>query len=770
VKKPCKVITYSIVAKGRVQGIGFRPFIYNQANKLNLTGYVKNTKQGVLILGQGKNTKKLIALLKNNPPRLAKITKLTIKTQKKSKFNRFSIIKSTETDKNLVPGLNRGSDTVEIMPDLSVCTDCSKEIENKTDRRYSYPFTNCTQCGPRYSIIKNLPYDRPRTTMKIFKMCEKCQKEYENPVDRRFHAQPNACPACGPKLRLTNVQGNQIINGENQVIINKTQELLKNGKIVAIRSIGGFQIVCDAKNNGAVKVLRKRKNRPFKPLAIMCKDIKTAKLICKINKNEEKTLKSQLSPIVLLKKHQKTLLSRQIAPKNSCFGVMLPYTPLHKLLFINVSRETRQLKTRNSNSESRNFGNVLVMTSANPKGAPIIANSNQVQLKMNKVVDYILDHNRPIESRCDDSIVFDYQGPIIVRYSRGYVPEPLILDNISLKPVLAFGSDLKNSFALGQANKVYLSPYIGDLMSGDSVGFLFEMLEKYQKWFNIKPEVVTCDLHPDYISVRLAEDYARKHRIKLIKVQHHYAHLAGVMVENSITEPTIGLGFDGTGYGTDGQVWGSEIMKLDLFGFERLSCLKYLPLIGGDVATTNPRLIAKTYLSRIRNSKFETRNSGMVMTSSMARLFDAVASILGVCHKQTFEGEAPIALEAEAMNARLQKIQNSKFKIQNFGIIDPLDILQVVVKMKRGGCAISDIALYFHQRIISEIVSRVVYFGHKHKINVVCGSGGVFQNRIVLQGIERGLYKHGFEFYVNRRVPINDNGISFGQAVIAGQK
>ncbi|MBS4016515.1 MAG: carbamoyltransferase HypF [Candidatus Latescibacteria bacterium] len=752
-KKSCKVITYSVLAKGRVQGIGFRPFVYNQALKLNLTGFVKNTKQGVLIVLQGKNSKILIEILKKTPPILSKITKLSINISKMMQFNGFFIQKSAENYKS--------AETVEIMPDMATCPDCRKDIINIKNRRYSYPFTNCTQCGPRYSIIKTLPYDRPRTTMKIFKMCENCQTEYENPTDRRFHAQPNACPVCGPKLRLTDLQGNTIIIGDSRIIIKKTQELLTKGKIVAIRSIGGFQIACDARNNNAVKSVRIRKNRPFKPMAIMCKDIKTARLICKINKNEEKILKSQISPIVLLQKRKNTLISEQIAPKNNCFGIMLPYTPLHKLLFANVSRET--------------LPDILVMTSANPKGAPIIADFNQVQLKLNKVVDYVLDHNRPIESRCDDSIVFDYKGPVIVRYSRGYVPEPLILDNIRLRPVLAFGSDLKNSFALGQGNKVYLSPYIGDLISGDSIAFLFEMLEKYQKWFNIKPEIVACDLHPDYISVRLAQEYAKKHRIKVIGAQHHYAHLAGVMAENGLTKPVIGLGFDGTGYGTDGQIWGSEIMKLDLSGFDRLSYLKYMPLAGGDVATTNPRLIAKTYLSKIRNSKFDPelssgRNSGMIMTSSMARLFDAVASILGVCHKQTFEGEAPIGLEAEAMKARRHKIPYSIFHVLHSNLIDPHNILQEIIKMKKSNCIISDIAMHFHQRIISEILSRVIFFGDKYKIKVVCGSGGVFQNRIVLQGIEHALSKQGFKFYVNRRTPVNDGGISFGQAVVAGQK
>lgn len=745
--KASKIKTHIIIVKGRVQGIGFRPYIYNQANKLNITGYVKNTKQGVCILSQGKNTTKLIDLLKTKPPHLSKILTLSIRTTyNKPKFHRFAIEKSAQQSTN--------TDAVQIMPDLAICPDCIKDIEQINNRRYFYPFTNCTKCGPRYSIIKNPPYDRSRTTMSIFKMCQNCQKEYDHPSDRRFHAQPNACPVCGPQLKLTDSSGKNIKAKNNQAVIQITRKLLKNGKIVAIRSIGGFQIACDAKNSSAIKKLRLRKKRPFKPLAIMCKDMQTAKLLCKITKNEEKLLKSQISPIILLKKRRNTVISSKIAHNNSCLGIMLPYTPLHNLLFANVSRET--------------LPNVLVMTSANPAGSPIISESKQLQLKLNKVVDYILDHNRPIQSRCDDSIVFDYKGPIIVRYSRGFVPEPLLLNHINLRPILAFGADLKNCFALGCGNKIYLSPYIGDLGSKESIAFLLEMLGKYEKWFNIKPEIVACDLHPDYVSARLAEQYAIKHRIKLIKVQHHFAHLAGVVAEHGLTDSVIGLGFDGTGYGTDKALWGSEIMKLDLRCFERLAHLKYLPLVGGDVATTNPQLIAKTYLNKTHDSQLITHNT--IMTSSLARLFDAVASILGVCQKQTFEGEAPIALEAEATNAYSKKIQNSKFKIQNYGTINPLDILQKIVEMKKQGLAIHEIAMYFHQWIIVQFVSRVMYYANKYKIKQVCGSGGVFQNRIILQGINRRLCRAGYKFYINRRVPINDGGICLGQAVVAGQK
>jgi hydrogenase maturation protein HypF len=425
--------------------------------------------------------------------------------------------------------------------------------------------------------------------------------------------------------------------------------------------------------------------------------------------------------------------------------------------------------------ETFNPPDILVMTSANPKNEPIVASYNQVKAKLNKVIDYTLDHNREIESRCDDSIVFNYKGPVIIRRSRGYVPEPVFLKNIKLKPVIAFGSDYKNHFALGVDNKVYLSPYIGDLTSSPSIEFLYEMLEKYSGWLGIKPKVVACDLHPDYTSRRIAEEYAVKNNLPLIKIQHHYAHLAGVMAENGLISRIIGVGFDGTGYGTDGNIWGSEIMVLDYSGFERISHLRELPLIGGDTDITNPKQIAQTYLGTLDLSatqKLITHNLRTIShTTSMGRLFDAVASILGICHKQTFEGEAPIALQYEAMKARTG---NSKFQVpsSNFlhnGLIDTKPIIEEVIQLKKQGVCVSDVALIFHNRIIEITTNIVKNIAKQTRIKNVCLSGGVFQNSIVLKGVFSNLEKSGMSIFMNRAVPINDGGISFGQAVLAGK-
>ncbi len=742
------VKTYSVLVKGRVQGIGFRPFIFRQAKKLKLSGLVKNTKQGVLIECQGKNVTNLIAILKNSPPRLAKITDISIKQQCRLRFKGFTIEKSPENG-----GL---SDVVQIMPDLAVCPECVADVENKQNRRYFYPFTNCTQCGPRYSIIYKLPYDRPRTTMRHFKMCPVCEKEYADPTNRRFHAQPNACPVCGPWLTLTSAKASKPdhIRIDNQKALENAAKLLQKGKMLAIRSIGGFLIACDAHNDKSIKKLRLRKKRPDKPFAIMCKNLKTTRKLCYIGREEAQILKSQVSPIVLLRKKTKNnVISKLIAPKNGYLGVMLPYTPLHRLLF-NVSRET--LRCPDS----------LIMTSANPKNSPIIANNTELRQKLPNIIDYILDHNRPIESRCDDSVVFSSKGPVIVRYSRGFVPQPILLKNISLRPVLAFGSDLKNHFALGFGDKVYLSPYIGDLTSEDSIKFLYEMLEKFQNWFGINPEIVACDLHPDYISRRLAEEYAKKYGLQLELIQHHFAHLAGVVAEHGLKEKVIGIGYDGTGYGTDNTVWGSEIMILDLSGFERIAHLKNMPLVGGDEAITNPDILARTYLAKANNS---TTDTDTMLTSSMGRLFDAVASIVGICHYQSFEGQAPIALEAEAMKAtgRL-KINNRQVIINNE--FDPAIILKQALLLHKKGVHKSEVALWFHKTIIQMTVSSCLKIRNEKLLNTVCISGGVFQNRIILDGVYLQLERLGFKVFVNRAVPINDGGIAFGQAIIAGQK
>ncbi|MEO0084277.1 MAG: Sua5/YciO/YrdC/YwlC family protein, partial [candidate division WOR-3 bacterium] len=499
--------------------------------------------------------------------------------------------------------------------------------------------------------------------------------------------------------------------------------------------------------------------------ALMCKDIKTVKRLCYLNNEEIRILKSKIAPIVLLKKRPDAdrILSNKIAPKNGYLGIMLPYTPLHHLLFYpvganasNVSRETSQNKTNLLKYDT------LIMTSGNPANEPIISEGSVIKQKLARIVDFVLDNNREIESRCDDSIVFNFNGPVIIRRSRGYVPEPILIKVLKLKPVLAFGADLKSHFALASGNKVYYSPYIGDLASRASIDFLMEMIEKYQKWFNIHPEIVACDLHPDYISTRMAEEYAKKHKIPLVRIQHHFAHLAGVMADNNLTGNAIGIGFDGTGYGTDGNIWGGEIMTLNYKGFQRNYHLEYMPLIGGDVVITNPKLLATTYLN-------PPKQYNGIMTSSIGRLFDAVAAVLGVCSYQTFEGEAPIALENEALKAtnHISVYQYDVGKNNSEFFLKPTQILKQIIALKQKGVSIPELAWHFHDIVISATVSAIKQIIEQYKIYAVCLSGGVFQNRIILNGIYTELKKLKCNVFINRRVPINDGGIALGQAVIA---
>lgn len=792
--------TLSILVKGQVQGIGFRPFVYNLAKRLNIKGIVKNTKQGVLILCQGKNTKKFLNFIKTSPPRLAKIDNIIVKLINAKQYNDFSIIGSERKNKKY-------NNAVQIIPDLTICQECIGDILDPKNRRFYYPFTNCTQCGPRYSIILDTPYDRPQTTMRDFKMCSDCENEYKNPKNRRFHAQPNACHICGPYITLnpiTELAG----SGKEPAkkVIENAVFLLKQGKILAIKSIGGFLLAIDAQNERAVQKLRKKKNRSKKPFALMCKDIKTIKQLCEVNKQEEELLTSNIAPIVLLKKRTKPKLkiAKSIAPNNHYLGIMLPYTPLHKLLFEttpeinpNVSHETSKADKSiedycGAKRKAQCSLKVLVMTSGNPKDAPIITDAQEIKKRLSKCVDYILDHNRRIASRCDDSVLFNFNGPILIRRSRGYVPSPIILQDIKLKPVLAFGSDLKNYFALAYGHKVYLSPYIGDLGSKETIDFFGEILEKYQRWFGIKPKIVACDLHPDYISRRMAEDYSNAQKIPLVKTQHHYAHIVSVIAEHNLKPPVIGLSFDGTGYGEDGNIWGSEFMLVDYHSYKRIAHLRYLPLIGADSAITNPKKIAIAYIKELNLSQTKSSALGFnrIYTSSMGRLFDAVAHLLGSCTIQTFEGEAPISLEAEALKFETGTKHREKLNLKLIGesisivtdtlnknnalienyIIEPKPILELLINLRKRGGDVTKLSWLFHQWVIQISIAVVKKIAEQTQIYTICLAGGVFQNQIVLKGISERLNKSGFKVYFNRAVPINDGGIALGQAVVAGKK
>lgn len=640
-----------------------------------------------------------------------------------------------------------------ISPDLAVCKDCVREMFDKFDKRYLYPFINCTNCGPRFSIIENTPYDRPMTTMKDFKMCDYCKNEYTNPLDRRFHAQPIACPECGPEFELLN---NNLEKIQTDEPIKETIELLKNGKIVAIKGISGFHLACDATNTKVVKRLRKLKDRPHKPFAIMTQEKNLSKLV-DITAENINLLKSPESPILILKK-KKNLLSELVAPNNPNIGVFIPYAPIHFLLF----------------DEELPF---LVMTSGNINNDPISKDERSLQ----KICDYFLTNNRPILNRSDDSVILPTRNKnLILRRSRGFVPSPINLP-INTIPTLGMGAALKITFSLTKNKQLFLSPYIGNSFSKNTMDFYFEMLEKYKKWFDIKPKLIACDLQPDFFTTRLA----KKQDLPLIKVQHHHAHIAAIMAEHHITEPVIGVVYDGTGYGTDGAIWGGEIMAADFNKFQRLFHLNDMPLPGGDSAIKKPIRIAYAYLKKIgidtnfleNISEMEKRiiskqienNFNVFQTSSMGRLFDCVSTMLGLFPEISFEAQSAMALqflcdENNIKNAKIYsyEIQNDKINIQS--------ILKEIAKDIHNGISPKKIAESFHNTIIQFTVDAVTEASKKSEIKKVVLSGGVMQNKIIVENLNHILTKNNFTVYLPSELPSNDGSISVGQVMVANRK
>lgn len=739
-----------ITVKGAVQGIGFRPFVFRLAKRCGLKGRVHNSVGGVVIELEGAATGDFIRLLESEPPPLARIDTIEIETKPVRPYSDFQIAASSGTT----------DATSEIMPDLATCPDCRNEIEQPKTRRYRYPFTNCTQCGPRFSIITKPPYDRIRTTMRTFTMCKDCYREYHDPADRRFHAQPNCCPKCGPGLFLLMATGERLQVDDP---IGEAVRLLRKGKILAIKGIGGFHIGCDAANSQSIRELRRRKKRPDKPFALMVATVDQARRICHIETGEETLLGSAAAPVVLLRK-KSGRVAPEVAPANGYLGIMLAYAPLHHLLFSRTPR----------------LG-PLVMTSGNIQDEPIITTDEEIGSKLGNVVDFIVTHDRPIENRSDDSVVFFDCAPVLVRRARGYAPGTLSAP-FSLKPSLACGALQKNTFALGKGKKVYLSPHIGDLDTEAGLKFFNEMALKYQGWFNVEPEIVACDLHPDYLSTRYAEALNKP----LVRIQHHHSHIAACMADNGLNEPVIGVAYDGTGYGLDGKVWGGEFFVGDYRHFYRKGHLAYLPLAGGDAAIKEPLRITAGYLFHLFGKDIVEHipeigvyqgilgkigpGVNTIQTSSMGRLFDAVSALVGLVPRSSFDGQAPIALEALVAEVfaegALADIDPYPVSITDC-VIDPGPIFEGILRDRREGKPTATISGRFHQtvsRATGEICTRIKNDTH---IRTVCLGGGVFQNRILSNLIRRELTNLGFEVYMPIRIPINDGGISFGQLMIA---
>lgn len=762
---------FRILIQGAVQGIGFRPFIYGLAQRMSLKGWVANTSEGVVIEVEGDKEKiyDLVSRIYEEKPPQAEIENVCVEEIEYGGYEGFEIRESRiEFEKKVL-----------LHPDIATCPNCLEELFNPKDRRYLYPFINCTQCGPRFTIITDIPYDRDKTTMQVFKMCPRCEKEYHEPVSRRFHAQPNACWECGPQveLRVTNYESEVTVVGKEA--IEKTAELLKQGAIVAIKSLGGYQLAGNALDDATVRKLRDRKKRILKPFALMAKSIKMVERYCQLNEKEISLLLSYRRPIVLLRKKPKIDIAEQVSPYNNYLGFMLPYTPIHYILFYYLEIP-------------------LVMTSGNITDEPIYYKDEEAFQKLKDIADYFLIHNREIYIRCDDSVTRfflsldgKFNKEYIIRRARGYTPSPITLDYSFKLPLLAVGGYLKNTFALAKDNHIFISHHIGDLDNLSAIQAFEEGIAHYKKIFQIEPEVIACDLHPEYYSTKYAQELSKSRGKKLIYVQHHHAHIASCMIENNLKDKVIGIAFDGTGYGLDETIWGGEILISDLANFERVGHLEYLPQPGGESAINNPWQMAVSWLYKVFNDEIFNLDIEFIprigheniknvvnliknkvnspQTSSFGRLFASVSSILGLCDRASFEAEAEMKLEQVVDEHSKDcyefslKEENREFIILAVPVIREIvdDLMQAVSKER--------VSSKFHNGIVEIIYKLLQRLKRRYKINNVCLSGGVFQNLILLTKLYDFLTKKGFKLYIQGKVPANDGGISLGQAVIANE-
>lgn len=778
--------TFIIIITGVVQGVGFRPFIYNLAKELNLSGTISNTTEGVLITANFKSLKSLrnfLKRIKKEKPGPSVIENTGYREIPFKHFNDFMIEPSKETSEKFQL----------VSPDLATCNLCIKDIFNRQNkRRYHYPFTNCTNCGPRFTIIKALPYDRSNTTMSAFHMCYDCNKEYQNPQNRRFHAQPNACSKCGPKLILVNSMGIKI--DENNPVKTASDKLAE-GNIVGIKSLGGFQIACDAGNDDIVRLLRKRKGRPSKPFALMFKSIEDIKKYYKVTKLEEKALQSVAAPIVLLKKRKKiknnlNKIAESISFNNKFEGIMLPYTPLHHILF-------------------DYFKNPLVMTSGNLTEEPITSDNEEAVNKLGSVCDYFLLHDRPVYSRYDDSLVKIFNRKImILRRARGFAPYPVRLkEDAGLKTILSLGAQEKSTFCILKNQYGILSQHLGDMDNLESTGFFKETLKIYRNLFNInKPDIIAIDKHPGYFTSKYGKKISQNEKVLLLPVQHHKAHAASVIAENRLYGKKIAaFSWDGTGYGDDKKIWGSEVFYInENLEFKRVGHLIEKILPGGEASINNPYRMALTYIYYLCKKKEESfifenyvyenfkhfgfvskeelkiitfqinKGFNSIYTTSMGRFFDAISSMLNIKHRATYEGEAAISLEMIIKNNSDDSYKiNDLFLSGNKNdkyIIDDIALFAIMAEDFFAGTTPELIALKFHNtlaNIILEISKRMRYF---YGTEIIALSGGVFQNHFLLEKTFKLLKKNDFQVFTNFQVPVNDGGISLGQAVIALKK
>jgi hydrogenase maturation protein HypF len=747
-----------IAVCGAVQGVGFRPFIYRLATELQLNGWVSNTGQGVFIEVEGDrgSVQSFLLRLEKERPSRASIHSLESSFLDPAGYATFEIRESDET----------GGKTVVILPDIATCADCVREIFDPTDRRFGYPFTNCTNCGPRFTIIESLPYDRGNTSMKRFVLCAECEREYHDPLDRRFHAQPNACPRCGPQVQLWDAAGGAIAQSREALV--KAAEIIRAGNILALKGIGGFQLLVDARNDQAVASLRKRKRREEKPFAVMYPTIRDVREICEISELEERLLRSAESPIVLLEKKPKIENRKsKISPGNPNLGVMLPYTPLHHLLM-------------------RELGFPVVATSGNLSDEPICIDEREAVSRLGGIADFFLVHDRPIVRHMDDSMVRIMAGrEMVLRRARGYAPLPIIVGRLCQTPedgvsqkrptILALGAHLKNTVALKVGTNVFVSQHIGDLATKEAYSAFCSVAEDLPRLYEAKPQVIACDMHPDYLSTK----YAAQLSAPSSGVQHHWAHVASCMAENELEPPALGVAWDGTGYGGDGTIWGGEFLLAKEGSFTRVAHLRQFRLPGSDAAIEQPRRSCLGVLHEIFQDELWKRDESLAdfskqelpllrqmlekkvnapLTSSAGRLFDAVASLIGLRQQSSFEGQAAMEMEF-AVRPGIDEAYPFSLGNDSPIVINWEPAIRGILEDKQSGKSAGVISTKFHN-MLAEAIAAVAQRVGEPKVVL---SGGCFQNRYLTERTIDRLRQENFRPYWHQRIPPNDGGIALGQ-------
>jgi hydrogenase maturation protein HypF len=747
-----------IEVSGIVQGVGFRPYVFRLATEHSLVGNIRNTPAGVMIEleGPAAAVDEFLARLPKEAPPLARITGIRVDEVPCDGDDRFVILES---------GREEAVRTL-ISPDVAICGDCLQELFDPSNRRYRYPFINCTNCGPRFTIVRNIPYDRPFTSMAAFRMCPACQAEYDDPRDRRFHAQPNACWQCGPQLEFWNCDGNAIPCEDP---IAESAERLCDGKIAAVKGLGGFHLAADATNATSVELLRVRKRRIEKPFAVMVPNVLAAEAYCEVDDAARVALESPWRPIVLLRKKKESPIADQVAPRNRDLGLFLPYAPLHHLLF------------------AQSGFRALVMTSANLSEEPIAIDNQEAVDRLHDLADFLLVHNRDILWRSDDSVVRPAAGKIRqVRRSRGYVPVPVFLAE-ELPPVLAVGGEMKNTICLTRGRHAFLSQHIGDLENLESYRFFEDVIRHLERILEIEPRTIAYDLHPDYLSTKWA--LAQK-GVELIGVQHHHAHIASCMAENHLKGRVIGFSLDGTGYGTDGQVWGGEVLLADYTQFERVAHLDYVPMPGGAKAIQEPWRMAVAYLAHHFGREFtnlpipfiqgldekgvETilqmieRRVNSPFTSSCGRLFDAVAALVGLRAHVNYEGQAAMELEAAIGDSTDSHAYPVDLRPDGgTWIIETRPLFEQAIEDVRRQVPACTISRRFHNGLVDAFARLAQTLHERHELDRICFSGGTFQNTFLLDNLWSRLELLGLKVYAHSEVPAGDGGLSLGQAMVA---